>query len=172
MQLGLIRFQERKFRWLILSAMSGSAQTARSPTQRLICKTLYILAYAELLGSAALELRCRGCLRRSAVFHQVSASNALAVPNETLDSRAKVMGSMPPRRIWGRSWAWGRAPSQSRANSGACGKGTALEPAAATNWVGHPALSWRGDWFRVVSVVAVIAAALLQSFRLGVAPTA
>jgi hypothetical protein len=68
MQLGLIRFQERKFRWLILSAMSGSAQTARSPTQRLICKTLYILAYAELLGSAALELRCRGYLRRSAVF--------------------------------------------------------------------------------------------------------
>jgi len=96
MQLGLIRFQERKFRWLILSAMSGSAQTAHSPTQRLICKTLNILAYAELLGSAALELRCRGCLRRSAVFHQVSASNALAVPNETHDSRAKVMGSMPP----------------------------------------------------------------------------
>jgi len=76
--------------------MSGSAQTAHSPTQRLICKTLNILAYAELLGSAALELRWRGCLRRSAVFHQVSASNALAVPNETLDSRAKVMGSMPP----------------------------------------------------------------------------
>lgn len=52
------------------------------------------------------------------------------------------------------------------------GKELPWEPAAATSWMGHPALSSRGEGPQAVSVVAVMAAALLLSLRLGVAPTA
>ena len=80
--------------------MSGSAQTAHSPTQRLICKTLNILAYAELLGSAALE----GLPTAQRRFPQVSASKALTVLNETLESRTRAMVGRP-QRLWSCSWA-------------------------------------------------------------------
>ena len=87
--------------------MSGSAQTAHSPTQRLICKTLNILAYAELLGSAALE----GLPTAQRRFPQVSASKALTVLNETLESRTRPMGARP-QRLWSCSWALGAGAKQ------------------------------------------------------------
>ena len=82
---------------------------------------------------------------------------------------------------------WGWAPSKSRGNTGARAKATALEPAAAISWARHPGLSNRGEGPQAVSVMAVSAiavsamavsamvvkaAALLLSWRLGVAPTA
>ena len=92
-----------------------------------------------------------------------------------------------PRGYGAVAGLWGWAPSKSRGNTGAWGKGTALEPAAAISWAGYPGLSNRGEGPQAVSVMAVSAmvlsamvlsaivvkaAALLLSWRLGVAPTA
>ncbi|MCE2839284.1 MAG: hypothetical protein LW834_20425, partial [Cyanobium sp. 49614_E6] len=52
---GLDQVPRKKLSWLILSAMSGSAQTAHSRPQRITRKPINILAHAQLLGFAVSE---------------------------------------------------------------------------------------------------------------------